>query len=326
MNLFKRTVPSAVVSGVCIALFLACSDEKEQGNDQKNALDSGHGDGAKNQKDSQIDQNILDSGGSDGVISDKSPGLQGACESSNRIGFFELDIDQSKSFVNGQVQNGVLPTAIQTKVADLGPCKLSRQPNPICNPLCMSGTSCNTDSQCIPSPTDQNVGTVSVTGLVKEVNLKFGAYFDTTLPGLVAEPGAPVQLTATGNELSGFTLSGKGVTPLVITDSLWSLNEGQPTTIRWAPASVADATIMVRIGLDQHGSNPAQLVCEVEDNGSLTISADQIAQLIALGVSVPEKGMIERHTVDSVQIDKGCIEFTVRSRILVEARFTRAAH
>jgi hypothetical protein len=183
---------------------------------------------------------------------------------------------------------------------------------------------CDTNGQCITYPATQSVGTVTVTGLTQTVEMKgtsSNQYFKSSLPSPVVEPGASVRLVASGGDISGFTLYGKGISPLVSSDTVWTVATGKDTTIHWEPDPDSGATVMITFGLDQHGTTPVQIVCEVEDTGSLTISADYIAKLIELGTSVPTQGTMERHTVDSVETSKGCIEFSVYSRISAKVQF-----
>lgn len=58
--------------------------------------------------------------------------------------------------------------------------------------------------------------------------------------------------------------------------------------------------------------------CEVEDTRVLTIPSEYIDELISFGVTAPTIGIIERPTVDSTEIDLGCIEFRSVSRFSTE--------
>jgi hypothetical protein len=307
LGFIKRLNQYVVTSVFCMALVWACSSENDPKNGQINAQNAGTGGGAAGN-------------------SNTSPTLRGSCDSSKRLGDFEIVVGAKSSYITGKVKNGVVPSTIETEVAHSGQCKLMRQNKTFCDPACAINLVCDTNGQCIAEPASQSVGTVSVTGLAQAVEIPATApaysYDKTSLPALVAEPGASIQLTATGGDMSGFQLYGKGVKPLVISDSVWNITAGQATTIRWEPDSVSGATIMARFSLDQHGTTPIEMECEVEDTGSLVISAEQIKTLMDLGTTVPSKGKIERHTVDSIQTDKGCIELTVYSLNSVEVKFT----
>jgi hypothetical protein len=229
-----------------------------------------------------------------------------------------MALESSGSTVTGKVLNGVSPNFFE-KVGELGSCKLMRQNNPNCDPACTSGMTCNTAGQCITSPTGISVGKVTITGLTTPLELtavgSSNQYFNSSLPGDLVDPGKAIELSASGADVSAFVLHGNGIKTLSGVDSTWTFAVGQSTTIKWDADPSNGGTIAINFGLDQHGTTPVQMVCEVEDTGSLTITAEMIKQLADLGTTVPPKGVIERHTVDSVLTDKGCIEFVVRSRI-----------
>ena len=294
MGFAKRLNQSAVVSVFCLVLVSACTEDAD---------DVGKNDAA--------------------TTSTSSTTLHGACDSSKRIGGFEVSVGPSTRFITGIVLAGVVPSTIQNEIADLGSCKLMRQNSTFCDPACEMNMDCDTNGQCIAHPASQNVGAVSITGLAQAVEMPAAnTYFVSPLPATVVEPGASVQLRAAGGDISGFKLYGKGIKPLVVTDSVWNVAAAQATTISWEAASVSGATIVVSFGLDQHGTTPVQMVCEVEDTGSLVISAEQIKQLVDRGTGVPTEGTIKRRTVDSVQTSKGCIDFTVYSQSKTKVNFT----
>lgn len=298
MSFVKRLSQLAVIFAFFMVIVWACTEDS---GDRQNAIDA--------------------------ATNNTPSALKGSCDSEIKIGSFDVVIGGTKtSYVTGSALAGVVPSTKQTKVADFGSCKFIRQNNTFCDPLCEANMDCNSDGQCIAHPASLSLGAVSITGLVEAVEMAATppaySYSDMSLPAVPAEPGTSVQLEASGGDIPAFKLSGKGIRPLVVSDSVWNVAAGQATTINWEADSVSGATILISFGLDQHGRTPTQIVCEVEDTGSFVVSAEQIDQLIDLGSSVPTVGTIKRQTVDSVTTSKGCIEFTLFSQSKVEVRFT----
>lgn len=259
-------------------------------------------------------------GQTDASMSRQPAALRGGCESERLIGSFELDSHNAS--ISGQVKNAVVPSVIRETVAEQGACKLTRQLVLFCEKVCTAGQSCSAEGTCIDAPTNQNLGTVSIDGIATPIEIPPNPpsylYFDTKLTSPPFEPGAPIHLRASGGDLSGFDLYGKGVEPLLGADSVWTVVTGQELAISWAKGTIQEAKVMISFSLDQHGVTPVQMVCEVEDTGSFIISSQQIDNLMELGVTVPTIGIIERHTVDSIYIEQGCIEFKIVSRSSVE--------
>jgi hypothetical protein len=96
------------------------------------------------------------------------------------------------------------------------------------------------------------------------------------------------------------------------------LEAGAPLSLEWAaPTSKVATLVLVELTIDQHGTSPLSLSCELEDSGSATIPASIIDQLIGSGVSGFPNGRITRRTADHVQLEAGCVELVVGSPLAV---------
>jgi len=252
------------------------------------------------------------------------PTLRGACALEDRVGWFVVQHEPEYSAVSGEVRDGVVPSAVLQNVLEQGDCRLLRADNPFCDPPCDWDETCDFDGTCIPYPSNLDVGTVTVTGLNKEVVMEPpggglpASYFDTQMPHPGFDPGATIQLDASGNDIAGFTLYGEGCEPLEIADEAWVVASGQPLEVSWTPAQGDQVRVLLRFNIDQHGTTPVEAWCEVEDTGTTSVPADVIDALVAYGVTGFPSAHVYRRSVDSVQVEVGCVEFEVYSHETAE--------
>lgn len=264
---------------------------------------------------------ISDPGGSDIVDvtevdgGDWSENYGKACLLSEKIGEFRILIDDGNGFswIQGHVSDAVEAQAEFTDGDQEGGCILKMPVNPFCNPPCDPGTVCNKDSECMPEPDRVDVGTVSFTGLsvpvVIQPDWNFGySKFDFT--GDAYATGAQIELVAEGGDLEGFTLQGAGVDRLEVPFTELDMGSGLPLTIEWTPSD-GPGVVFVEIDMTQHGITPVNLYCEVEDTGSLTVSANLMTQVIGSWMEGIPILNLYRHTIDSVDLSLGCVEFEV---------------
>ncbi len=249
------------------------------------------------------------------------PALRGACDLADKVGAFVVRHEPEYTAVSGEVQDGVVPIAVLENVLEIDDCRLMRRNVPFCEPACDPGETCDFDGQCIPYPSNLDVGTVTITGLNKEVVMEPpgegypASYFDTQMPHPGFDPGAAVQLDASGNEIPGFTLYGEGSAPISIPDDPWIVREDEPLEVTWTAESGDQVRILLRFNIDQHGATPVEVWCDVEDSGSASIPAEVMNGLIAYGVSGYPSGDAYRRSLDSVDTEVGCVEFEVSSHV-----------
>lgn len=237
------------------------------------------------------------------------------CTPQTQIGRFEVFNDPMGSWVSGTVSDAVsvYDLILQPTQTD-GPCTLWMGLNPdFCDPQCVSGEECHEDGTCKPAPQRQSIGVVTVAGLKEPLELDANVQLEYKFWNFVGAPyevGAAITLTASGDVIEGFELSGTGVPPLVMDDLEWTITPGAPLTLEWEPAE-GPWEIWFQLNVDQHGLTPVTLRCTLPDTGSYTVSAEMIDHLITSGASGASKGRVHRRTIDSTQVDEGCVELEV---------------
>lgn len=244
--------------------------------------------------------------------------LRGACAAAERVGGFSVSVEEDYSAFSGVVADGVVPITVHEQVAEGGACVLLRRNNPICDPPCQPGTTCDFTGECIPYPTNHDVGTVSVAGLVQPVEvmpvMATFDYFDTTLMHPAFSPGVAITLSASGGDYSPFTLHGEGVAMIEPASEMVTMKKGQALRLEWAAAADPGAgQIHVELTIDQHGNTPVKLVCDGADSGRLEVPGELIAQFVDFGISGFPSAQFYRQTADSLMVGAGCVDFTVRS-------------
>lgn len=265
----------------------------------------------------------MGSGSSDGSAdttageTGEPPVLSGPCALEDKVGGFTLLREADYTTFSGAVADGVVPSSVLENVGEGSGCVLLRRNNPFCNPACSPGTTCDFDGACVPYPANHDVGVVSVTGLVQAVMvdplMPTYEYFDTSLAHPAWETGAAIALMATGGDYEAFALYGSGVTMIEPSGEEVVLDPSMPLDITWVPDAEGPGTVRVEINIDQHGLTPVELFCEVEDTGSLTIPVELIADFVQFGVTGFPSVTYFRETLDSVEIEPGCVELGVRS-------------
>ncbi len=247
--------------------------------------------------------------------------LAGYCPLETRVGDFLAGYEQTYSAFSGSVADGVVPINVLEQIGEEGSCVLLRRNNPFCDPGCNAGEACDFDGNCIPYPINHDVGTVTVTGLNKPVMLEpvppTYSYFDTMLPHPGFDPGAIITMQTTGGDYSPVTLQGIGVA--MIEPSVEEIHLAHDTDVEvgWTPGDPR-TTMRVQLGIDQHGTSPASMVCSAPaDVGTLTIPGALISQFLDNGISGFPSADFNFETVDSVDIEPGCVDFVVRSHAQV---------
>jgi hypothetical protein len=261
--------------------------------------------------------------GSDG--GDQPFQLRGACSMETRLGGFLIEALEDYSIIDGKVADGVVPASILEEVLQEEGCRLLRKRNPVCDPPCQAGETCDFDGSCIPYPLNQDVGIVSITGLKKAVEMEprqpGNNYFDTDLPNPVFDPGSEIELTSTEGHFGRLALYGMGVEILVIETGQWNIEEGQSLDITWEPPTAQDKSMIdLQLNIDQHGTTPVVLRCGLDDSGSASIPATLIDALLQSGVSGFPNGRLTRRTADSMQVEEGCVELLVSSPVTPKVR------
>lgn len=252
--------------------------------------------------------------------------LDGECDLADKWGSFLVATYDIFSIVDGKVASGVVPITVTEDVTDPGytgtECKLLRRNNPFCSPQCNPDETCDFDGNCIPFPQNQDVGTVTIGGLEKEVIMEplqpGNNYFDTQMPHPGFLPGELIELqTGECGVYDPITLHGVGVETLVLTDTNWTVFDGQDLPFSWNAPTIAlnpGQHVQVRLNIDQHGNTPVQLFCEFPDTGSAALPSILIDQLMNFGVTGFPNATVTRRTVDKATLSSGgCADLVVSS-------------
>ena len=246
--------------------------------------------------------------------------LTGECAMEDDYGGFIVLADGKEGGVDGKVADGVVPVSVLETIASDGDCQLLRKNNPFCDPGCTAGQTCNFDGECVPYPSNQDLGTVTITGLVEPVVMEpvfpGYTYYDTKLPPEPYESGALVTLSAPDAPGGPLELHGVGVSALVPTDASWVFQSGKPLTVRWSPPTgdVIRSQVALTISVDQHGATPSVLRCTFEDDGEAVVSGKVLTALVGAGVTGFPNGTLDRRTVDHGAVLKtGCADFAISS-------------
>ncbi len=233
------------------------------------------------------------------------------------LGGFAVEVYTDYSSVDGQVADAVVPMTVLEEMQVEGTCRLLRRNNPHCDPLCDPDETCDFDGTCLPYPEDQDLGQVTVSGLVVPVTMDPRApgarYFDTTLPHPGFEPDVLVTLR-TGGVFGDQSLYGVGVEALEPGETSWILEPEKDLVVTWTPASgLVRGEVSLRIDIDQHGTSPASVHCTFPDTGQGVVGASMVNALVESGVSGFPTGSLVRQTIDRVLVDEGCFDFSVAS-------------
>jgi hypothetical protein len=141
-------------------------------------------------------------------------------------------------------------------------------------------------------------------------------YFDTQLPHPAFAPGALVELRTWGTTFGAdVTLHGVGVEPISLgADDAWTIVDGQDLPITWNAAGASlQSRIWVKLNIDQHGTTPVTMFCDLPDTGSADLPASLLSTLINFGVTGFPSATVTRRTVDSTALADGCVDFSVTS-------------
>lgn len=242
--------------------------------------------------------------------------LGGTCPLDTRWGAFKVEANTDYSAIDGAIADGVVPVTILEEALSEGDCRLMKRNNPFCDPSCGPGTTCDFDGTCIPYPANQDVGTVSITGLRDAVVMEpvepSYKYFYTELHNPAFEAGKLIQMKSTGGAYAAVTLHGVGVAVLAPPSVDWLVTAGEALQLTWdAPTTEVRSEVFASVNVDQHGITPLTLECVFADDGAAEVPASVMDALLSAGVTGYPSGKLQRRTVDRADVGAGCVDFMV---------------
>ncbi len=241
------------------------------------------------------------------------------------VGNFQVEIvpksaTEGTTGIIGKVYDGPNPSLMKwSLVEEDGDCILEKPKAPFCDPACGADV-CVDDNVCQAYPNVKSVGEVKVTGIgasefaLIEVNGSYQKPPTLELSFPPFEAGAAVRFAAAGGDFAPFSVETAAIAPLVVTSMNLALDPAAPLELTWEPAADPSASVVeVNLDISHHGGTKGQVRCETSDDGSLSIGATLIAQLIDLGVAGFPTIHLSRRSVGGAEIEAGRVELTVHA-------------
>jgi hypothetical protein len=171
------------------------------------------------------------------------------------------------------------PWELEQSAGDCGFFGVRPQQN--CDPVCESGSTCTWDGECAEVTQAIDAGVITVTGLDVALALEpssewvyYGYDFEPDpSDGEIFDEGAAITASAAGAALPAFELETLGVAPLG-SDLPCPLDAstGGDLIVGWTPGQPGDR-VRLSLASANHGNMFPALICDVEDEGELVVSA-----------------------------------------------------
>jgi hypothetical protein len=231
-----------------------------------------------------------------------------------------------KTAVLGKVYDGPTPAQIIWEEASAdGDCRLLTPRVPFCSTPCGGSAVCVEDETCEPYPTSGSVGTVTVTGVATDtgaaeftmepINNNYQAAGVKLAYPAFAE-GDDLGLSAAGGDFQSFTVAARGIAPIDLTTTEFTLTADQPLALAWAPAGQLDlSTIHVKLDISHHGGTKGMIECATADDGALDIPAALISELLDLGVAGFPSIVMRRENTGATTIAAGRVDLAITTRV-----------
>jgi hypothetical protein len=271
------------------------------------------------------------SGSGNGSAGSSSAG-NGSTGSQEIVGTFqvqvladEADLTTGMTKIVGQVSDGPIPpNVVWTVTKEEGGCRLETPSVPFCEAGCGADV-CVADNECSPYPAGHSVGAVTLQGVklmdggseiaLKEIAKAYQPPAGTAIAYPPFGSTDDVSVHATGGDYAAFDLSTKGVDPLAFTSTDFELDTGKSLVLTWDAAPDPKSSQMyVKLDISHHGGAKGLIECDVDDTGSLTISAALITELMGLGVAGFPSVVAMRQSIDTAPIAPGLVKLEVSAR------------
>lgn len=207
-------------------------------------------------------------------------------------------------------------------VASQGDCGVWVHPAPAsCEPPCTNGFCIDTNT-CETWPQFAPAGVIAIAGLREALEfVPNTSWYDAEpLPGSadLFDTGAAITASAPGDVSDGFTLAANGVAPLEAEFPVTlELEDGVDEEITWTAAGSGRIQLALLVGW--HGAPyEAMLLCETEDDGSLTVPGSLISEFPRASSAMEQHfSWLVRFDRDVAQTSAGPIELFVGSRVII---------
>ncbi|HEX2882747.1 MAG TPA: hypothetical protein VHO25_24680 [Polyangiaceae bacterium] len=196
---------------------------------------------------------------------------------------------EAYGLVSGTLYDAPRPNPEPMRVAlEEGGCQLREAIHPFCNDPCGSAAACVSDDQCLPYPTAQDVGNITISGLDLDTGSTtlepFAPSFFYQSDELAYPPcqtGASLHLESTA-----FTAQATCIAPLIVDTHPVRVRTGEPVSLTWdTTESVDPARIQILLDISHHGGKRGDILCDVPDSGSYTIPQNMVTALVDLGLA-----------------------------------------
>jgi hypothetical protein len=162
-----------------------------------------------------------------------------------------------------------------------GVCSIYLRPQEAsCTPDCGDQV-CSDENQCATKATAVSAGPITVTGLRQKLMFRPGPSgydLESQPPGQLFDSGARIRVSAPGEVMAGFAAEIEGVPGLEIGFQRLILRRSKDTRLSWTAGGVGRIAVTVETG--PPGAPFSSLLrCEADDNGSMTVPRDLVAQL-----------------------------------------------
>lgn len=207
-----------------------------------------------------------------------------------------------------------------------GQSKLFKRYVPFCE-NCPDGFKCFADDSCLADPNKYSVGNVTLSGMKSEgvamdfVSVPGDVRFDYQLVSPYpdyppASEGDMITLSAAGKgSVKPFTIKVPCIAPLEVSNEEVVL-DGKDITLKWEPPTVAGiSTMSIRLNLSYHGGKNGEIICETEDDGSVTIPGDMIEKLKSYGIAGYPCAYFTRKSV--------AIDTAANAQVIVQCEITK---
>ena len=226
----------------------------------------------------------------------------------------------------GKVFDGASPEAtVWTVAGSSGDCRLEKPTVPFCSTPCGGSAVCVATDTCTPYPTAKEVGKVTVSGVrTASGGTSFtmtplaSSYQPPAAAGTLPYPAfaesGQVTFKAAGSDFTAaFTLRARGVAPLVLGAASYPLVKGQPLALTWTAPAATGQTVRVALDISHHGGSKGRILCDTADDGSLTVAAELVSQLLDLGIAGFPTVIVTRSATGSTNVATGHVELAILS-------------